>query len=92
MLWRWWASGVEPEGKVYLFALFITLAGLTDKKKWKFVGFLPVSFRNANLTAADFTGADLTGADFSGAVLTNAVFTDAILENVNFDGCIGLKP
>ena len=58
--------------------------GLTDEKEWKFVGFLPAVFRNADLTGVDFTGADLTGADFSGAVLTDAVFTNANLTGADF--------
>jgi len=37
-------------------------AGLPDGKKWRHAGFLPTSFRNADLTNADFTGADLAGA------------------------------
>ena len=59
--------------------------GLINDKEWKFVGFLPASFRNADLTNADFSGADLTGADFTGAILTYADFTDAILDNAIFD-------
>ena len=69
--------------------------GLTDEKEWQFQGFLPTSFRNANLicadftganlTGADFTGANLTGADFTGAELTGIDFTDAILDNAIFD-------
>jgi len=59
-------------------------AGLPDEEEWWHVGFLPVSFRNADLTSANFTGANLTGADFSGAVLTGTVFTDAILDNAIF--------
>ena len=64
-------------------------AGLTNVEKWEFAGFLPTSFRNADLTGADFTGANLTSADFSGAVLIGADFTDAILDKAIFDGCIG---
>ena len=63
--------------------------GLKDKNVWKFVGFLPACFRNADLTNVDFTGADITGADFTGAVLNGANFTGAILDNAIFDGCIG---
>lgn len=59
--------------------------GLPDEQNWWHVGFLPVSFRNADLTDANFKGADLTGADFSGAVLTGADFTDAIIINAIFD-------
>ena len=63
--------------------------GLTDKKNWQFVGFLPMSFRGADLTNADFTGANLAGADFTGATLKGAIFTDAILTGAIFDDGIG---
>jgi uncharacterized protein YjbI with pentapeptide repeats len=63
-------------------------AGLINEKEWKFPGFLPTSFRNADLTDADFTGADLTGADFTGAVLRGTDFTNAVLANAIFDGCL----
>jgi uncharacterized protein YjbI with pentapeptide repeats len=49
-------------------------AGLTDKNEWKFAGFLPISFRNADLTNADFTGADIKGADFTQSVMDGAKF------------------
>ena len=62
--------------------------GLTDDEEWQFVGFLPVSFRDSDLTGADFTNADLTGADFSGAVLTDTVFTGAILNDAVFSNSI----
>jgi len=73
--------------------------GLTDDNVWRFVGFLPTSFRNADLTnadftganlmgadftGADFTGANLTGADFTGADLTGADITNAIVKDTNF--------
>ena len=61
-------------------------AGLTNEDEWKFVGFLPLSFRYANLTNADFTDASLTGADFTGAILEGADFTGAILDNAVFSG------
>jgi len=63
-------------------------AGLPNDKVWRHVGFLPVSFRNADLTNADFTGADLTGADFTGADLTGADFTGAILDRAEFMGAV----
>jgi uncharacterized protein YjbI with pentapeptide repeats len=63
-------------------------AGLIDDEEWQFVGFLPVSFRDSDLTGADFTNADLTGADFSGAILTDTVFTDAILDDAVFSNCV----
>ena len=59
-------------------------AGLINYEEWQFAGFLPVSFRNADLTGVDFTNADLTGADFTGALLTDTVFTDAVLDNAVF--------
>ena len=55
-------------------------AGLTDKNEWKFAGFLPVSFRNANLANADFTGADIKGADFTQSVMNGAKF-DSSMQN-----------
>ena len=66
-------------------------AGLPDENEWRHVGFLPVNFRNADLTGANFTGANLSGADFTGADLTNADFTDATLDNAIFDNCRGLN-
>lgn len=60
-------------------------AGLPNEKEWKHVGFLPVSFRRADLTGASFKHADLTGADFTGAVLTGADFTGAVLDGAVFD-------
>ena len=60
-------------------------AGLSDKKKWEFAGFLPVSFRNADLTNTDFTKADLTGADFTGAIINGTNFSGANLDNAIFD-------
>lgn len=59
--------------------------GLINQNEWRQVGFLPVNFRNADLTGADFTGANLAGADFTGAILTDADFTNAILEGAIFD-------
>jgi uncharacterized protein YjbI with pentapeptide repeats len=59
-------------------------AGLPDEKEWSNVGFLPVSFRNADLSNADFTGANLMGADFTGARLDGVDFTYAILDNTIF--------
>jgi len=59
-------------------------AGLHDAKKWRHVGYYPVSFRNADLSNADFQGAYLSGADFSGAILTGADFTETILDNAVF--------
>jgi uncharacterized protein YjbI with pentapeptide repeats len=65
--------------------------GLTDENKWRFVGFLPVIFRNADLTGVDFSGANLTGADFSGARLTGASFSGAVTDGAIFDGSSGWK-
>ena len=59
--------------------------GLPDKNEWKFVGFLPTIFCNADLTDAVFCGANLTGADFSGATLTGADFSGAVLDGAVFD-------
>ena len=67
-------------------------AGLANKKYWKYVGFLPANFRNADLTNADFTKADLTGADFTGATLTGTIFTGATLTGTIFDGGIMYFP
>ena len=65
--------------------------GIIDKMLWMDVGFLPVSFRNADLTGADLSWSDLTGADFSGANLTDTNFTDTILDNAIFsDGDLPL--
>ena len=61
-------------------------AGLPDAEKWQFVGFLPVSFRYADLTGASFKGADLAGAGFTGAVLNGADFTGAALDGTDFTG------
>jgi len=61
-------------------------AGLPNAKEWRYAGFLPVSFRYADLTNADFTGADLTGADFTGAILDCADFTRADLTGAVFTG------
>jgi len=63
-------------------------AGLPDEKKWKYVGFLPASFHNSDLTSANFSGANLTGADFTGAILTNTDFTNAVLNHVNFTNAV----
>lgn len=65
--------------------------GLPDENEWRHVGFLPVSFRYADLTGADFSGANLIGADFTGARLTGADFTGAITDNAIFDNSIGWK-
>ena len=59
-------------------------AGLLNDNEWKFVGFLPASFRNADLTNANFAGANLSGADFTGATLTNADFTAATVDKAIF--------
>jgi uncharacterized protein YjbI with pentapeptide repeats len=58
-------------------------AGLTDKNEWKFVGFLPISFRNADLTNADFTGADIKGADFTQSVMDGAKFDSSRQNELN---------
>jgi len=60
-------------------------AGLSDEKQWHHVGFLPVNFRNADLTNANFTRANLVGADFTGAVLDGANFTKAVLDGAVFN-------
>lgn len=66
--------------------------GIPNKNEWQHVGYLPVSFRNADLTGADFTYANLTGADFTDANLTDTVFTSAILDNAIFsDGDMPLS-
>ena len=59
-------------------------AGLTDKAEWKFAGFLPVSFRWADLACADFRWSNLAGADFRGANLTNADFRATSLVGADF--------
>lgn len=64
-------------------------AGLPERKEWRHVGFMPVSFRYADLKNADFKWAILTGADFTGADLTGADFTGAVLDGAIFAGCIG---
>jgi len=66
-------------------------AGLPDVKEWRYVGFLPISFRNADLTEANFTGANLSGADFTGAILDGAIFTDTILDGAIFSGNTGVS-
>ena len=58
-------------------------AGLTDKNEWKFAGFLPVSFRNADLTNADFTGADIKDADFTQSVMDGAKFDSSRQNELN---------
>jgi len=63
-------------------------AGLPNKEEWRHVGFLPVSFRYADLTNADFTGANLIGADFTGAILEGVDFTGAVLDGAIFDSNI----
>ena len=60
-------------------------AGLPNPDNWLRAGFLPVSFRYADVSNADFTGADLCGADFTGANLNGAIFTNAVLEGAIFD-------
>jgi uncharacterized protein YjbI with pentapeptide repeats len=60
-------------------------AGLQNDSEWKFVGFLPAVFRNADLANANFAGANLVGADFYGATLTNANFTAAALDKAIFN-------
>ena len=57
--------------------------GLPNNEEWLRTGFLPVSFRFADLSNADFTNADLRGADFTGAKFDGAIFTGA-----KFDGAI----
>ena len=59
-------------------------AGPLFSDVWWSVGYLPVSFRHADLTNADFTGANLAGADFTGAKLDGAIFTDAVLDGAIF--------
>ena len=59
-------------------------AGLPNSEKWLQAGYLPVNFRNADLTNVNFTGANLSGADFTGAELVGADFTDAILDGAVF--------
>ena len=61
-------------------------AGLPNENEWKHVGFLPVSFRHADLTGADLTGANLKGADFTGANLTGADLSGANLNEADFTG------
>jgi len=61
-------------------------SGLTDKREWKFAGYLPVCFRNSDLTNTDFTGAILIGADFTGANLSGANFNGALLDSAIFAG------
>ncbi|MCL1873566.1 MAG: pentapeptide repeat-containing protein [Clostridiales bacterium] len=63
-------------------------AGLPNENEWKHVGFLPVSFKGADLSGADFKWANLTGADFSGANLTGTKFTCAILDDAVFTGAL----
>ena len=60
-------------------------AGLPNENEWRYVGFLPVNFRHADLTGVDFTGANLNGADYTGAILDGADFTGAILDGALFD-------
>jgi hypothetical protein len=62
--------------------------GLPQEDEWQHMGFLPVNFRNAELTGANFTRAVLSGADFSGANLTGANFTCAALDGAVFTGAI----
>ena len=59
-------------------------AGLLKENEWQQPGFLPVSFRNADLTCANFKWADLSGADFTGACLANTNFSCAVLDNAVF--------
>jgi uncharacterized protein YjbI with pentapeptide repeats len=63
-------------------------AGLPNKSEWQHVGFLPVSFKNADLSGANFKWANLTGADFSGANLAGANFTCAVLDDVIFANAV----
>jgi uncharacterized protein YjbI with pentapeptide repeats len=66
-------------------------SGLQNDNEWMHVGFLPVSFRYADLTDADMTGASLKGADFTGANLTRADLSGAMLSGANFNGAIMTK-
>jgi uncharacterized protein YjbI with pentapeptide repeats len=59
-------------------------AGLPNSEKWLQAGYLPVNFRNADLTNVNFTGANLSCADFTGAELDGTDFTDAILNGAVF--------
>ena len=60
--------------------------GLIDEKVWKFPGFLPARFCNADLTGADFSGSILIGASFVGAILTGTKFTATNLTGADFTG------
>ncbi|MCL1809045.1 MAG: pentapeptide repeat-containing protein [Clostridiales bacterium] len=63
-------------------------AGMQNKKHWQFVGFLPVSFKYADLTGTDFTDAKLAGADFTNANLAGANLSDADLAGADFTDAI----
>lgn len=63
-------------------------AGLPNEKEWTFAGFLPVSFKYADLRGADLRGADLTGADFTGAILDGAVFNSANMPSSLHKGAV----
>ena len=63
-------------------------AGLANNDKWHQAGFIPVSFRYADLTGASFIEADLSGADFTGAILKRAYFIGTDLTNADFTGAI----
>ena len=62
----------------------VAKTGLAKENEWKFVGFLPAVFRNADLIGANFYGANLAGADFSGAVLSGVNFRNANLDSADF--------
>jgi len=61
-------------------------AALAEREEWRQAGYLPVSFKYADLTGADFTWANLAGVDFTGAVLIGANFSGATLTNADFTG------
>ncbi|MCL2153893.1 MAG: pentapeptide repeat-containing protein [Oscillospiraceae bacterium] len=82
------ANLVNVYGRVGFGKSGFVRAGLPDEVELQHVGFLPVKFRNADLTGADLTWADLTGADFSGANLTGTNFSSAILNGAVFVGAI----
>ena len=65
--------------------------GIPISEEWLFAGYLPVSFRYADLSNAHFTGANLSGADFTGAVLDGTVFTDVVLDGAIFDDGVDVR-
>lgn len=58
--------------------------GLLDPQKWEVPGYLPVSFKNADLEGANFELANLRGACFIGANVKNTNFAGANLEKTIF--------